>query len=66
MKKSTNSVSELVDTISKVSMIDLYQMLFVGLKLSGHIDWSWWVVMLPTATMFVALVVYAMIVAWNK
>jgi len=26
----------------------LLQVLFIGLKLTGHIDWSWWWVMSPT------------------
>lgn len=28
-------------------MIHLLQVLFIGLKLAGNIDWSWWLVMLP-------------------
>jgi len=24
------------------------QILFIALKLTGHITWSWWLVMLPT------------------
>lgn len=28
-------------------MIHLLQGLFVGLKLAGSIDWSWWLVLLP-------------------
>ena len=24
------------------------QVLFIALKLTGHITWSWWLVMLPT------------------
>lgn len=30
-----------------VNFGDLLQVLFIGLKLSGHIDWSWWWVMAP-------------------
>ena len=25
----------------------LLGVLFIGLKLTGHIDWSWWLVLLP-------------------
>lgn len=28
-------------------MINLLQILFIGLKLGNAIDWSWWSVMLP-------------------
>lgn len=23
------------------------QLLFIALKLTGHIDWSWWIVLIP-------------------
>ncbi len=29
------------------TFIDGLQLLFIGLKLSGHIDWCWGLVMLP-------------------
>lgn len=28
-------------------IVGLFGVLFVGLKLTGHIDWSWWWVTLP-------------------
>ncbi len=28
-------------------LCSLLTALFVGLKLTGHIDWSWWLVLLP-------------------
>ena len=28
-------------------MIQLLQVMFIGLKVSGVIDWSWWLVMTP-------------------
>lgn len=31
-----------------MTTIDGLQLLFIGLKLAGKIDWSWWWVMLPT------------------
>ena len=34
-------------------MIHLLQGLFVGLKLAGHIDWSWWLVLLPYIFYFI-------------
>lgn len=33
---------------SSVSAIELLQIVFVALKLCGVIDWSWWIVLLPT------------------
>ena len=32
---------------SGVEIPGLLGVLFVGLKLTGHIDWSWWLVTLP-------------------
>lgn len=29
-------------------MLSLLTLLFVALKLTGHIDWSWWFVVMPT------------------
>lgn len=31
----------------KVSIVGLLGVLFVGLKLGGVIDWSWWLITLP-------------------
>jgi len=30
-----------------VNFLDLLAILFIGLKLTGHIDWSWWGVLAP-------------------
>ena len=30
-----------------IGIIGLLGVLFVGLKLTGHIDWSWWYVTMP-------------------
>jgi hypothetical protein len=41
--------------------------LFVILKLTGNIDWSWWLVMAPIyPTLFVLTVVYALVFIWNR
>jgi len=32
---------------SGIGVIELLGVLFVGLKLTGYIDWSWWLVTLP-------------------
>ena len=42
MKAKSNS-----STSGGVGLLGLLGVLFVGLKLTGHIDWSWWYVTLP-------------------
>ena len=32
---------------NKTSLTNLFFVLFVGLKLTGNIDWSWWVITSP-------------------
>lgn len=32
---------------SKIGFTDLLAVLFIGLKLTHHIDWSWWWVLSP-------------------
>lgn len=52
-----------------VSLCSLLTVLFVGLKLTGHIAWSWWWVLSPVWLPFalvVALVFIACIVAAFK
>jgi hypothetical protein len=31
-----------------MSFLSLLTLLFIGLKLTDYIDWSWWLVLLPT------------------
>lgn len=42
-----------------IGFVGLLTILFVGLKLAGHIDWSWWWVLSPVwiATAVVAAIV---------
>ena len=35
-----------------LSFLSLLTILFVGLKLTNHIDWSWWWVMSPMIAQF--------------
>lgn len=42
-------------------MLEMLQVLFVALKLLGKIDWSWWLVCLPTILMFVIEVLNALV-----
>jgi uncharacterized protein (DUF983 family) len=41
MSKSSSSSS------SGIGFTGLLTVLFIGLKLTGHIDWSWWWVLSP-------------------
>lgn len=43
MKSKSSSTS----TSGGVGLLGLLGVLFVGLKLTGYIDWSWWWVTLP-------------------
>lgn len=45
----------------------LLAILFIGLKLTGHIDWSWWWVLAPIwlpLAIFLPIIVVAMLVAF--
>jgi len=38
--------------------LDALTLLFIGLKLTGHIDWSWFWVLLPRVLSFIAWSIY--------
>ena len=42
---------------------DLLTVMFIGLKIAGFIDWSWWVVLSPTWGPMALLIVLAVIEA---
>lgn len=45
------------------------QVLFIGLKLTGHIDWSWWWVMSPCwgeLILIILILVVGYIVDWLR
>lgn len=42
----------------KVTFFNALTLLFVALKLTGHVDWSWWLVLAPT---WVPLVLFAVV-----
>ncbi len=52
------------------NLIGLLGILFIGLKLTGHITWSWWLVTLPLwggfALMVVILLVYFLLAYFLK
>lgn len=42
-----------------IGFVGLLQILFIGLKLTGHINWSWWWVLSPTWISFsLALLIF--------
>ena len=45
-----------------VGFLSLLTLLFIGLKLGGAIDWSWWYVLLPLY-LPVAVFVFVMLIA---
>lgn len=47
---------------SGIGFTGLLTLLFVGLKLTNYIDWSWWWVLSPLWIMFIAAVVLAVAV----
>ena len=41
-------------------ILHLFTLLFVGLKLGGIIDWSWWLIFAPSIAVFVIALVMAL------
>lgn len=49
---------------SGLSLADMLTVLFVALKLTGHIDWSWWWVLAPCWIGLAAVVLVALLMEW--
>ncbi len=52
---------------SGIGFIGLLTVLFIGLKLTDHIDWSWWWVLAPIWIVpgaLIALSLGALLIAW--
>lgn len=50
-----------------VTSTDLLQLLFIGLKLTGHLDgWSWWQVMIPTIVMISIAIIDSIIMGTSN
>jgi len=46
----------------------MLQVLFIGLKLTGHINWSWWWVFSPTLfgiSFLVFILIFVLLVNWQ-
>lgn len=50
-------MSKEVNSGNGISFLVLLTILFIGLKLTNYIDWSWWFVLSPIWILIVALVV---------
>lgn len=48
---------------SGISFGGLLAVLFIGLKLTGHIDWSWWWVLSPLWLGFALVILFLVIAA---
>ena len=48
-------------TVSSVGFLDLLTLLFIGLKLCGVINWSWWWVLSPLLFQFGIVAVFLVI-----
>ena len=47
-----------------MNVVDGLELLFIGLKLAGKIDWSWWIVFLPYIIQFGVMVILTIIFAF--
>ena len=49
-----------------IGFLGLLTILFIGLKLTGHINWSWWWVLAPIWGVFVLVLVALLFLATIK
>jgi len=47
-----------------MGLLDILTLIFVTLKLIGIIDWSWWLVLLPTLVEIAVVIVILTLGAW--
>jgi hypothetical protein len=45
--------------------LEYLALLFIGLKLTGYIDWNWWVVLAPIWVPFTVVAVIAFVIAFG-
>lgn len=48
---------------SNLGFFGLLTILFIGLKLTGYIDWSWWLVTAPMWGGFIVMVLFFTLIA---
>lgn len=56
-------MSEKTTSSSGIGFVGLLTILFIGLKLTDHIDWSWWWVLSPIWITFSILLVILGLIA---
>ena len=52
-----------------ISFLELLMILLIGLKLTGYIDWSWWLILSPVlieVTFLLIVLAYAYFVSRRK
>ncbi|UUV44276.1 membrane protein [Rhodobacter phage RcMcLean] len=59
MKNKSNTSSS-----SGIGFTGLLTILFIGLKLTGYITWSWWWVLSPIWITFLIVMVIVMVAIW--
>ena len=55
-----------VNTGSHTGILTLLQVMFIGFKIAGVVEWSWWYVFMPTLAplaLIVALVLVSIVIA---
>jgi len=51
----------------KIGFFGLLTLMFIGFKISGHIDWSWWIILAPFyAPLALALPIMYFLIWVNK
>ena len=55
-------MSDKSSSSSGIGFTGLLTVLFIGLKLTGHIDWSWWLVLSPVWIMLIIVLVIIIII----
>lgn len=48
----------------KIGFIGLLQVVFIALKVTDYIDWSWWLVFIPFYAWIILIILYSVLVAW--
>lgn len=49
-----------------VGFFEILTVLFIGLKLTGYIDWSWWLVLCPLIIPIIIIIILMVIVLFLR
>ena len=50
----------------KIGLFGLLTLIFVTLKLTGYIDWAWWLVLSPSIFAIIAWTILFVLVIWTS